>query len=201
MQNINKLTKEIFKEDLDQIAPNFKKGALSIEEIDKILEKVASDINVDKRDALVGTMLLMLKGAASSGTPQTLSVDLRNGKTIAKKNISAAYLSVTGNSYMRRLAEGLSVQIGEFAENFGLAGELSQRINTVLKAETGEVLNAKEMAWCSSFSQNIPDLAQRSSERLVRMLAEDYKKRFENKKKSIKESNNNKIINRKRNKK
>lgn len=181
---LTNLTAEIFKDNLDNIAPNYKKGVLSQEEVNKIINKIAKDMEIAPKDALAGTILLMLKGAASGGTPQTLSVDLRGGKTLAKKNVTAAYLSVTGNNYIRRLAESLAVQIGEFAEFFGLAGELSQRINTVLKAESGEILSPKEMAWCSSFSQNIPDLAKRSSERLVRLLAEDYKKRFEHKKKT-----------------
>lgn len=184
MTNTIQVTQEILKQQLDEIAPNFKKGSLTTEEVVKTIEKVALDIDVSYQDALTGIMLLMLKGAASSGTPQTLSVDLRGGKNLAKKNITGAYMSVTGNNYIRRLAESLAVEIGIFAEGFGLSGELSQRINTSLKAENGEILTPKEMAWCSSFSQNIPDLAKRSSERLVKFLAEDYKKRFENKKKT-----------------
>lgn len=191
MENIKNLTQEIMTENFDIIAPNYKKGVLSGEEVEKILKKISIDIEVSTKDALIGTMLLMLKGAASSGTPQTLTAEIRGGKTIAKKNITAAYVSVTGNNYIRRLAESLSVEIGEFAESFGISGELSQRINTVLKAENGEILNPKEMAWASSFSQNIPDLAKRSSERLVKLLAEDYKRRFESKKKPIKETKKN----------
>lgn len=184
MKTFRELNSEILKEkSFDEIAPNFKRGALSTEEINKIIEKIALDIDVPEKDALIGIYLLMLKGAASSGTPQTLSVELKGGKVLAKKNVTGAYLSVTGNNYVRRLAEGLAVSIGEFAEAFGLEGELSQRINTALKAETGEILSAKEIAWCSSFSQNVPDLAKRSSERLVKLLAEDYKKRFDTKKK------------------
>lgn len=193
IEELDNLTKEIFKENLDVIAPNFRKGILSNEEIDKILKIISFDIGVDKSEALVGTILLMLKGAASTGTPDTLSVDLKNGKKITKKNVKGAYFSVTGNNYIRRLAEGLAIQIGNFAEHFQLNGELAQRINTMLKAQTGETLTAKEMAWCSSFSQNIPDLASRGSDRLVKLLAEDYKKRFENKKRgSISEYLDNK---------
>lgn len=184
MNNIKELTSKILKQRFEDIAPDFRKGVLSGDEIDSIIEKIAKELDISSEEALTGVMLLMLKGAASSGTPQTLSVLLKGGKTLAKKNVYAAYVSVTGNEFLRRLAEGLAVSIGEFAENFSLEGELSQRINTSLKAETGEILNAKEIAWCSSFSQNIPDLAKRSSERLVKLLAEDYKKRFENKKKS-----------------
>lgn len=188
---INNLAEQLKNEDLNTIAPNFRKGFLTSQEIDAIIKRIAREIAIPEKEALAGIMLLMLKGAASSGTPQTLSIDLRDGKTLTKKNITAAYLTETGNSYLRRLAEGLATQIGEFAEHFGLQGELSQRINTMLKAETGETLTPKEVAWCSSFSQNVPDLANRSSERLVKLLAEDYKRRFENKKKSVKEPYNN----------
>lgn len=82
-------------------------------------------------------------------------------------------------TYIRRLAEALAIQIGEFAEKNGLKGELSQRIEIKLRAETGETLTEKEKAWCSSFSQIIPNLSERSSERLVKLLAVDYNKRFE----------------------
>lgn len=192
MNNLDKLTSEILNSNLEELAPDYKKGVLSEEEIEQIINDVAEKLGIPKSDALAGTMLLMLKGAASSGTPQTLNVQLRDGKIIAKKNIVSAYLDVTGNTFLRRLAEGLAIKIGEFAEKFGLAGELAQRINTVVKAEGGEALTKKEEAWCSSFSQNIPDLAQRSSDRLVRLLAEDYKKRFENKKKSTTKEKGNK---------
>lgn len=186
--NLEELTKNLKEDKFEEISPNYKKGALSTNEITEIINKIATELNISEKDAMGGTMLLMLKGAASGGTPQSLSVELKNGKTIAKRNISGAYMIVTGNNYLRRLAEGLAIHIGEFAEHFGLQGELAQRINTLLKAETGETLSAKEMAWCSSFSQNIPDLASRSSERLVKLLAEDYKKRFDTKKKT-KETN------------
>lgn len=184
MKSIKDLMNIIKKEDLEQIAPNHKKSLLSDEEVNRIIQRISNDVGVPESDALAGTMLLMLKGAASGGTPQTISVDLRGGVTLAKKNILGAYIAVTGNQHIRRLAETLAVSIGEFAENYKLNGELAARINISLKAECGETLNSKEAAWCSSFSQNIPDLAERSSERLVRLLAEDYKKRFENKKKS-----------------
>ena len=182
MQKINDILNESLKDKIETIAPNYKKGMLSEETIDRIIEKVAQDIGTTKSDALAGTIILFLKGAASNGTPSTMSVELRNGKTLAKRNIAGAYLSETGNDYLRRLAEGLAIQIGTFAETHGLNGELVQRINTTLKAETGEVLNPKEAAWCSSFSQHLTDLSARSSERLVKLLAEDYKKRFETKK-------------------
>lgn len=185
--NIKEILEQLKSADLQKIVPNLKKSALTQEENNRIFEKIASDLAIPKSDAMVGTFILFLRGAASSGTPSSLSVDLREGKTLAKKNILSAYMHVTGNGHIRRLAEVNRIEIGEFAEAHGIPGELSQRINTTLKAQTGEILNPKETAWCSSFSQEIPDLAIRSSERMVKLLAEDYKKRFENKKNVRKE--------------
>lgn len=198
MNKLKEIVTEIIKRDFDEIAPNFRKGAITETEITTIIEKTATDIGVSKETALVGIILLMLKGAASGGTPPTLSVELTGGKTLAKRNLLGAYMSVTGNSYIRRLAEGLAVNIGEFAEAFSLQGELAQRINTALKADNGEILSSKEMAWCSSFSQNVPDLANRSSERLVKLLAEDYKRRFDNKKKTNNNTNTQKQNNKRK---
>lgn len=186
---ISNLAAELKTYKLEDIAPKFKKGVLSEEDVNKVIEKIAKDIDTTKSLALAGTMLLMLKGAASGGTPQTLSVELQDGKILAKRNVVAAYLSVTSNTYIRRLAESLAVEIGEFAQAHNLPGELAQRINTAIKAESGEILTMNEMAWCSSFSQNIPDLAYRSSDRVVKLLAEDYKKRFDNKKKQTVKEN------------
>lgn len=190
-ENLTEIFESALESDLNTVAPNYNKDLLSPEEKRKIIKKIANDIETTEEDTLIGTILLMLKGAASDGTPQTLSINLRNGKTIAKRDVAAAYLSVTGNQFIRRLAESMAVEIGTFAEHKKLTGELAQRINTLLKAETGEILTEKEMAWCSSFSQNLPDLANKSSERLVRLLAEDYKTRFENKKKLFNKDRSN----------
>lgn len=193
MNTIKNIMKDLKTSDLQTIAPDFKKGVITDEEAEKIIEQTANSIGTTKGNALTGTICLFLKGAASNGTPQNLEVLLGDGKTLAKRNLLGAYVSVCGNQYLRRLAEKLAIDIAEFAEMHGLNGELAPRINTILKAETGEILTTKEAAWCSSFSQNVPDLANRSSERLVRLLAEDYRKRFENKsKKKDKEKSNKK---------
>lgn len=86
--NINQLSKDILSEELHIIAPNYIKGAISTEEQDKIIDGISKDLEITHKEALAGTMLLFLKGAASSGTPSTLSVDLKSGKTIAKKEHS-----------------------------------------------------------------------------------------------------------------
>jgi hypothetical protein len=194
MKSIKDIIKTLKTSDLQTIAPDFKKGVITDEQTELIIENIANSIGTTKENALTGTICIFLKGGASNGTPQNLEVVLRDGKILAKRNVLGAYVSVCGNQYLRRLAEKLAIEIGEFAEAHGLNGELAPRINTILKADTGEILTPKEAAWCSSFSQNIPDLATRSSERVVKLLAEDYKKRFENKskkKENAKEKKNN----------
>jgi hypothetical protein len=81
------------------------------------------------------------------------------------------------------MAEAMALHIGKYAEKNGLRGELAQRIETAHKAETGESLNAKELAWLSSFSQTLPNLNELSSDRAAKLLAADYNARF-NKNKS-----------------
>lgn len=47
---------------------------------------------------------------------------------------------------------------------------------------SGNKLSKKERAWASSFSQVIPDLKERSTERLAKLLAADFTERFQNSK-------------------
>jgi hypothetical protein len=81
------------------------------------------------------------------------------------------------------MAEAMAVTIGTYAEKNRLRGELAQKIETAQKAETGEGLTDKELAWCSSFNQHLENLSELGSERLVKLLSVDYNKRFVNKKK------------------
>lgn len=170
---------------VEEIAPNFrKKNLLTQEQISKIVQTISTNLEISPERALIAMYLLFLQGAASAGAPITMSVDLHNGKCVEKRNIINACKMVTEHQYIRRIAETLALEIGEFACNNRLAGELAYRINNRVKAETGTNLTEREMAFCSSFSQAIPNLAEVSSERLAKLLAEDYQKRFEGKKKN-----------------
>lgn len=91
-----------------------------------------------------------------------------------------AYSLATGNQFIRRLAEKLAIPIGFFAEKNGLRGELAQRIERGHRAVNGENLSPKELAWCSSFSQCIPNLPELASERVQQLLSKDYNERFQN---------------------
>lgn len=168
---------DVMKLSVDSIAPEFKRTNLSQDQVTKVIDYLASNFLLKREQVLVGIILLFLKGAANNSTPITLSVEI-DGKEISKRDLQNAYGLVTSNAYLRRLAEALAVEIGTYAELNGLKGELAQRVETSLRAEKGETLSSKELAWCSSFSQQLPDLAQRASDRLCILLAADYSKRF-----------------------
>ena len=201
--NINIDLKEIIRKSLEtkveEVSPSFKKkNTLSNDQIEKIIQTIGLSLNIEPEKVLIGIYLLFLQGAASAGAPLTMSVDLGNGKYIEKKNVVNACNLVTQHTYIRRIAETLAREIGNFAYKNKLVGELAYRINNKFKAETGNNLTELEMAYCSSFSQVIPDLSEVVSDRLAKLLAEDYQKRFEFKKKSVKsESNSIQIINKK----
>lgn len=109
---------------------------------------------------------------------------MKKSKLKEKRNIIDACNTVTGHKFIRRIAETLALSIGKFAYNNKLVGELGYRINNKLKAEKGESLNELELAYCSSFSQAISNLEEVTSERLSKLLAEDYQRRFEKQRKS-----------------
>jgi len=188
--NLNEIIKATMNKRVEDVAPNFRrKNVLTEEQIEKIIRTISINLEIDPEKVLIGIILLFLQGAASAAAPVTMSVELGNGKFIEKRNIVNAYNVVTGHIFIRRIAETLALQIGNFAYQNKLAGELGYRINNKLKADTGESLNEKEMAFCSSFSQVIPDLSDITSERLAKLLAADYQRRFENKKKQTKIDN------------
>lgn len=172
---------EVLNMEVTEMAPKFLRDVISQQEIDRIVDMVAQELKVPNPVALMGIFLLFLKGAANSGAPLNLSIELVNGVIIQKKTLLSAYKYVMDNEYLRRLAETLATKIGKFAEKQNLRGELANSIDIILRAENGENLTPKEAAWCSSFSQSIPNLAELSSERLTKLLAEDYNRRFSKK--------------------
>lgn len=193
--NLNEIIEISLKTRVEEVAPNFrKKNTLTNEQIEKIIQTISLNLGISPEKVLIGMNLLFLQGIASAGAPTTMSIELGDGKFIEKRNIIDACNLVTGHKFIRRIAETLAMQIGNFAYKHKLAGELGYRINNKLKADKGESLNEKEMAFCSSFSQSIPNLTEETSERLAKLLAEDYQKRFENKKRQKNENtqiNNN----------
>jgi len=183
--NLESLLKKSLEEKIEDTIPNFrKKNAMTEAQVEKIIGNLSFTLGITPERVLIGMMLLFLQGATSAGAPLTMSIDLGEGKILTKKNIVDACNMTAQHQYIRRIAETLSAKIGEFALKNKLPGELAYRINNRNKAETGNNLSELEMAYCSSFSQNIPNLAEVTSERLAKLLAEDYQRRFEGKRKN-----------------
>lgn len=170
---------------VESIAPNFRrKSVITDEQLEKIIDSISIKLTMEPEEVLIGMILLFLQGASSAGAPVTMSVEFANGKCLTKRNIVSACNHITGHEFIRRIAEKMAKQIGSYASKYELSGELAYRIDNKLKAEGQEGLTLVEKAYCSSFSQVIPELNELcSSDRLQKLLAEDYQKRFENKKK------------------
>jgi len=171
---------------IDISRTDFKKVSVSKTDIAKIIQMISQTFNLERSMTIVAIILLFLRGAASNGTPGSLSVEV-DGVEISKRDLMYAYEMVTRDLHLRRLAEAMAPTIGVYAEKMRLRGELAQRINTNILAKGELPLDMKEAAWCSSFSQGMPDLEQKSSPRLVALLAEDYNTRFAKKGKPRKE--------------
>lgn len=171
---------------IESVSPGFKKNQMSEDEVNKVIITIANIHNMPPAFVIIGVILLFLKGAAS-GTPLSLSVEVSEFE-LSKRDLLNAYTAVTVNNFLRRMAEAMAMPIGQYAERNRLRGELAQKVENSLKAETGERLTAKELAWCSSFNQHLENLSDLSSERLVKLLSADNNKRFvENKTKQKEE--------------
>lgn len=180
--SLNDIIEKSMNENLEDIAPNFRRNKITNDQIERIIKSISANLRINPEVSLVGMMLLFLQGAASSGSPLTMSIEIDQGKYIEKRNIVSACNLVTGHQYIRRIAEALAPEIGKYANKNNLKGELATRINNRLKAETGENLTHIEMSYCSSFSQSISNLAEiTGSERLTKLLAEDYQRNFDGK--------------------
>lgn len=168
-----------------EIINTTKKPTVTYDQIERIIKAISINLRISEEKSMVGIMLLFLQGAVSTGAPLSMSVEVESGVHLDKRTLLYTCKMVTGHEYLRRIAEQLAIPIGYFAQIHGLKGELATRINNRVRAETGKNLTSIEMAYCSSFSQQIPNLTQIcGSERLVKLLAEDYQNRFDNTKKN-----------------
>lgn len=184
--------------DVNSIAPEeaIPSTRLLPETVEEIISKLSTDLQIPLVTCMVGTYLLLLKGAANAKAPNSMEVKVRNANdeviSLSKLDLLATYKRVTGNNFLRRLAETLAVEISQYAEKHGLKGELANKINTGILGSGGVPLNSKEMAWASSFCQCLNNLAELSSERLPSLLAADYTTRFRNTKKANSQPKSNK---------
>lgn len=176
--SLEQVIKEAGEISVNTVSPNFNnKNSLSKEQVEKILTTLSQNFSLERKYVLASIYLLFLKGVSSNSTPITFSVEVKD-TNISKRDLLNAYNLATGNNYLRRLGEFLAIPIGQYAEANSLSGELSQRINTYLQSKGESLLSEKESAWCSSFSQKIPNLKELSSDRLSGLLAQDYQSRF-----------------------
>lgn len=197
-KDINKnIFEEALKEKVEIFAPNYKKAKISDEQIIKIMECISKELDVPIQRVIAGTYLLFLQGAASASSPDSMSVPLTEEAKLDKRTLVQTCLYITKHQYIRRIAEAKAAEIGRFAEINKLQGELAQRINNKYMAETGLTLSDKELAYCSSFSQSIPNLEEITSSRLSKLLAEDYTRRFDkNKRDPQRKENRNQNVRR-----
>lgn len=193
--DLNSLLDLTIKSDIKKVSPSqMSENQLSDEIVTNIVETLSDSFGIKNNVITMSAIfLLFLKGAANAGTPNTIEIEVidDDGKkvSITKNDLLYAYNRHTNNKFLRRLAETLAPAIGKYAESNQLSGDIAEKINTKIlskKPKEGEVyepiLSSKERAWCNSFGQNIPDLAEISS-RLPRLLAEDYLSRFSKPKK------------------
>jgi len=161
--SLDKIAKEALETPNDQIPAN--DNFIKEEEIGKIVNGLAETHGISAKQALIGIMLLFLKGSASPGTPDSLRVtpsfpvdDKLTSIVITKNDLLFHYNRVMGNKYLRRLAETLRDPISIFAQKYGLRGDLAQKVNNLLIAKGKNPLTPKQKAWCSSFNSNNPAL-------------------------------------------
>jgi len=146
----------------------------------QIVKHLGACDELTPQESLAAIYRLFLKGAANKGTPNSLSVTIttKDGldKRISKQDLLMSYKKVTGNLFLRRMAEFLATHISEYAEKHQLDGDLVSSISSILK-EDEEPLNMVERAWASSFNQNNKKLMEKSN-RLEKLLSRDKNIRF-----------------------
>jgi hypothetical protein len=71
---------------VDKVAPKVKQSVMTEETVTKVLELLCKSLELDLVPILAGTCLLFLKGAASDGSPLSLSVEVM-GRDITKTSL------------------------------------------------------------------------------------------------------------------
>lgn len=180
--DLDKSFEQVLKVPLEEVAPKVKENKIPMDQVNQVIEKLSVLMGIPPQTASIAIFLLFLMGAANDGAPLTMSVEV-GGTSVSRRDLLYAYENVTGNKFLRRLAETLAIKISQYAEKHGLRGDLARRLDNKSKAEKGESLTPKELAWCSSFCQWIPDLETHSGSRVATLLADDYNSRFSKAKK------------------
>jgi hypothetical protein len=166
---------------LDNLAANIDQETVSPEECQEVIRALARTHGLSEPQSFAAVSLLMLKGACNQSAPSTMCVDIKDGDhlvQVSKHDLQYAYQLVCKNNHIRRLAEALNLEIGKFAEKFGLNGDLAITLNNMLMEKGFPPLTAKERAWASSFNQKLTCLSEIVGMRVPTLLAEDFNRRF-----------------------
>lgn len=180
--DMKELIKNLVENSNEHNTINIDNNEITWNDISLIMDDLANKYRITRKDASIATMLLMLKGAANAGTPDTLSVQINSNELnkiieIKKYELLSSYRGIMGNKFLRRLAEKLGPDICRLAENIKLSGDLAKKINNRVLARGQSPLNNKERAWCNSFMQGSKEL-ETEAPRILNLLAEDFNIKF-----------------------
>lgn len=180
----NETLKDLFeqskKENINDTFPSMSKAKVSDEMIVKLTESIATNLGITKHRALIGIVLLFLKGAANASAPDSLSIPIGNeGTILTKGKLKDHCKAACDHTYLRRIAESMALYIGNFADDNDMTGDLYKSINNKCLSQHKRPLTRREAAFASSFTRdglnNINEIAE--SEVLAQLLAEDYQER------------------------
>lgn len=190
--------------------PTNKMPAFSDSAIWQVYTQVALTNRVAVRSAAVGVHQLLRKGAANSGAPSSLGVEVycpdTNRTVVLTKGELVMFIckcdgfNKDDKNVCRTFAESVAVVACTSAQNQIaskrvplelLGGDLFAKINRALILAKEPKLTSLEAVWCCSYCQNIPNLNELAgSERLEQLLTKDLEQRLvANKKRTIGEAN------------
>jgi hypothetical protein len=179
---LNQILEQACNNPLASVFKDIKKPLVTKDQAFLVIDKIARSHDISQSKAFAAVSLLFLKGAANSGAPPEMSVDIltENGQvtTICKFDLIRATQEVCKNGFIRRLGECLAKEISFYAETHNLNGDLAIRLDTIVRSLGKPGLTNKEKAWANSFVQNLPELKEFSGPRIPYLLAQDYTKRF-----------------------
>lgn len=174
---------------VEELSPAIRKQEITPEQTAEFIGSLARYKDIEPRDAFGAFAVLAQKGATNAGAPTSMSITIiSKGREIEvnKADLNYACNAVFRHKLLRRVAERLALDIGHYALKNNLPGDLSTTIKNRVRANGETPLTPKELVWCSSFFQNLPNLEALASARVAKLLAEDYNRRFQRGEKAVK---------------
>jgi len=157
-------------------------SAITEEDGKKFFQQLGKIKNCSSTDASIGFALLSLKGATNANAPEKMTTTFKNSQgistTITKGDLIYACQNSLGHKFLRKIAEKYATQISKFATKNRLDGDLAIRLNNIAKLEDMHPLDTTERAWANSFNQGNKE-CDSEFPRVSKLLAMDYKMRFE----------------------